>query len=119
MWPFGRQVRAVANHATRGPARICGLPVPERDQEDTTFADLRARIAWADAFVAGIDSSAMESGADRSITVPIGGEQRTLTGQEYLLGFSLPNFYFHLAMAYGILRHNGVPLKKADFLGDI
>ena len=119
MWPLGRQVRGVANHATRGPARLAGLSPPEFDGADATFDDLKARLEWARAFVNGVDPAAMDAGEDHEITFPIGGEQQTLTGREYLLGFSLPNFYFHLTTAYDILRHKGVPLAKADFIGKV
>jgi hypothetical protein len=117
MWNFARQVNAVANHATRGAARLAGIEPPSFDGRDETFADLKARVVWARQFVEGIDRAAIEAGAERQVTYPAGGTTRTTTGADYLLGFSLPNFYFHLTTAYDILRHNGVPLRKPDFTG--
>ncbi len=118
MWSLAEQVRATCNHATRGPARISGVPIPEFDGKDATFADLKARVAWAIAFVKSLTPAQFEGTAERQITFPMGKEQRTLTGEQYLLFFSMPNFYFHATTAYDILRHNGVPLTKTDFMGE-
>ncbi len=118
MWSLGEQVRAVCNHATRGPARIAGLPIPEFDGKDASFADLTARVGWALAFVKGLSADRFEDSADRPIAFRLGGHDVTMTGEQYLLFFSMPNFYFHATAAYAILRHNGVPLSKSDFLGD-
>lgn len=117
MWSLAEQVRAACSHATRGAARIAGLPVPEFDGSDASFADLKARIAWALAFLGGLGPDSLAGGEARTITFPLGGKETHLTGEQYLLLFSMPNFYFHATAAYAILRHNGVPLHKADFLG--
>lgn len=116
MWSLAEQVRATCNHATRGPARLGGLPIPEFDGKDATFADLKARIAWALAFLKGLEPGPFEAGAERSITFPLGKATRTMSGADYLLTFSLPNFYFHATTAYDILRHNGVALDKDDII---
>ena len=92
--------------------------IPEYDGKDDTFDDLKARIAWAIAFIEGIDAAAIDGTEEKPITFPIGSQSRTLSGQQYLLNFSLPNFYFHVTTAYDILRHKGVPLGKLDFIGD-
>ncbi len=117
MWSLAEQVRAACNHATRGPARIAGLPIPEFDGNDDTFAALKARVAWALAFLKGLSAGQFEGTDERTLTFPMGREQRTLTGEQYLLFFSMPNFYFHATTAYDILRHNGVPISKTDFMG--
>jgi hypothetical protein len=117
MWSVSEQVRAACNHATRGPARLTGTPPPAFDGKDATFEDLKARIAWAIAFAEGIPQSGFDGAEDREIVFPTGDEERRLTGRDYLLGFSMPNFYFHVTTAYDILRHNGVPLEKDDFVG--
>ena len=116
MWSLAEQVRAVCNHATRGPARITGLPVPQFDGKDESFADLKARVAWALAFVGGLGPDAFAEAAERTVTFPSGDTQVSITGERYLLFFSMPNFYFHATAAYAILRHNGVPLHKEDFM---
>jgi hypothetical protein len=119
MWPFKRQVQAATNHAFRGVARLAGLPIPEITNAATSFADLRQRVTETLAFVEGVDAAALEDGTTREITFPMGGDQATLTGADYFLTFSLPNFYFHLTTAYDILRTNGVPLVKDDFVGKV
>jgi hypothetical protein len=116
MWSLAEQVRAACNHATRGPARLTGLAIPEFQGKDATFADLKARVAWALAFVKGLEPGQFEASAERSITFALGDESRTMSGAEYLLHFSLPNFHFHATTAYDILRHNGVALEKGDII---
>jgi hypothetical protein len=117
MWPFKRQVQAATNHAFRGTARLAGLPIPQITDAASSFADLHGRIDETIRFIKGADRAAIEAGAAREITFPMGDEQRTMTGQAYFLGFTQPNFYFHLTTAYDILRHNGVPVAKTDFTG--
>ena len=118
MWPFKQQVMAATNHAFRGTARLAGLDIPKITGASASFADLKKRVAETLAFVESVDRAAIDAGVDRQITFPMGDEQATLSGLEYFLGFSLPNFYFHLTTAYNVLRHNGVPLVKTDFMGE-
>ena len=117
MWPLKRQVQAATNHAFRGTARLAGLPIPQITEAASRFGDLHGRIDETIQFVTGVDRAAIEAGADREITFPMGDQQRTMTGFDYFRGFTLPNFYFHLTTAYNILRHNGVPVEKTDFTG--
>jgi hypothetical protein len=117
MWSTAEQVRAVANHGTRGPARLAGVQPPKFEGDDSGFAGLKARLAWAVAFAEGIDRGAFDGAEDREIVFPAGDGQRKLTGRDYLFGFSIPNLTFHATTAYDILRHNGVPLEKDDFIG--
>jgi hypothetical protein len=119
MWPLKQQVMATTNHVFRGMARIAGLPIPTIGDAAGSFEDLKQRIEATLAFIKTIDRAAIEAGVSREITFPIGEDKRTMTGQQYFLTFSLPNFYFHLTTSYDILRHNGVPLSKVDFLGGI
>ena len=60
----------------------------------------------------------MEGIEDRDITFPVGEQQMTLKGADYLFHFSMPNFYFHMTTAYDILRHNGLQIGKRDFIGN-
>lgn len=117
MWPLAQQVRAVCNHGVRGPARLTGAEPPKFGGDDAGFDGLQRRIAWAVAFVEGVPRSAFDGAEDREIVFPAGDETRTLSGRDYLFGFSMPNLMFHAATAYDILRHNGVPLAKEDFIG--
>lgn len=117
MWPLAKQVQAVASHARRGTARLAGLPIPTVDESGTSFDDLKGQIAETLAFLKSVDPAAVDAGEQREISFPIGTGQLTMTGTQYLQTFTLPNFYFHLTSAYNILRKNGVPLTKMDFLG--
>ena len=117
MWSLTEQVRASTSHPIRGVSRLAGLPIPTFDGKDESFEDLKARLAWTIRYLQSIDPKTMDGAEERSITFPAGDRQITMSGQDYLLTFSLPNFYFHLTAAYAILRHNGVPLIKDDFMG--
>lgn len=117
MWSMGEQVRAACSHMVRGTSRLAGIAIPTFDGKDATLDDLKARIAWTEAHLRGLDKSAFAGAEDREIVFPAGDEQRRLTGAQYIVAFSLPNMYFHLTSAYALLRHNGVPLAKEDFMG--
>ena len=118
MWSVGEQVRASCNHAVRGTARLAGVPIPTFDGKDATFDDLKARVAFTVAHLKGLDRKAFDDADTRTIVFPAGDAERRMSGADYLLAFSLPNFYFHLTTVYDILRHNGVPLVKEDFMGE-
>ena len=117
MWSFAEQVRGACNHATRGAARLAGVAVPSFEGKDATFDDLKARLDWAVGFVAGVNAPDLAGAEDREVVFPAGNRDRRMSGRAYLLEFSMPNFMFHATVAYAILRHNGIPLHKADFLG--
>lgn len=116
MFPLLRQVQLACNHAERGATRLSGLEPPTHADKEASFEELKTRIAETVAFVKAIDPKKMDGMEDREITFPIGQRQMTLTGADYLSHFSLPNFYFHVAAAYNILRHNGLPIGKDDFM---
>jgi uncharacterized protein len=117
MWTFAEQVQAVASHARRGTARLAGLDIPKIDEAGKGAGDLKRQIAETVAFLKSVDPAAVEAGAEREITFPVGNDKRTWPGAQYWLYLTLPNFYFHLTTAYDILRTNGVPVTKPDFLG--
>ncbi|HVY19870.1 MAG TPA: DUF1993 domain-containing protein [Bauldia sp.] len=117
MFSLAEQVWATTNHAVRGTGRLAGIPLPTYTGPDDTFADLKARIAWALAHLEPLEAKQFEGADAKTIVFPAGDQERRMSGSDYLLAFSLPNFYFHLSMAYAILRHNGVPLGKDDFVG--
>jgi uncharacterized protein len=117
MFPLLRQVQVACNHAERGATRLAGLDAPTHDDKEASFEDLKGRIAGTIAFLRSIDPKKMEGIEEREITFPVGQRQMTLSCADYLFHFSLPNFYFHVAAAYNILRHNGLPIGKQDFIG--
>ena len=83
----------------------------------TTFADLDARIDSAISYLQAIDPAALEAALDGAIELPMRGRTRSFRGDRFLIEFALPNFFFHLTLAYAILRKEGVPLEKGDFMG--
>ena len=87
--------------------------------EDTeeTFAELQTRIDSTLAFIDAFDSGALAGSEDKTITLPLGDNGLELDGATFLMGFAMPNFYFHAATAYNILRMRGVDVGKMDFLG--
>ena len=117
MLPLARQVQIACGHAIRGSARLSGAEPMSLEDKASSFDDLKALIAKTLEFVRGVDAKKMDGMEDREITFPIGDNKMTLKGSEYLLHFSMPNFYFHVTTAYDILRHNGLEIGKDDFMG--
>lgn len=117
MFPLTRQVQIATDHAKGASARLSGRENPKFEDDETTFEALKARIAKTLAFVASVPASEIDGSETREVTLTIGGKPMTLTGQQYLLHFAMPNFYFHVTTAYDILRHKGVAIGKGDFMG--
>lgn len=119
MFAMARQVQVTCDQAKNGSARLAGVEPPKFEDTETTFAQLKERIAKTVAFVKSLDAKAIDGAAERVITFPLGPKKGEMKGADYFNHFMLPNFYFHAAMAYAILRHCGVELGKQDFLAGI
>lgn len=119
MFPLSRQVQIATDHARGAPARLAGLERPAYPDNETTFDELEARIANTIAFIGTLKAEQIDGSEGRDISVPIRDKNMTFKGQPYLLGFAIPNFYFHTVTAYAILRHSGVELGKPDFIGGL
>lgn len=117
MFALARQVQIVSDTAKGCAARLAGLEVPSYPDTETTFAELRARIAKTVAFLRSVDETKLTGCEERTITLKLRGQETKFSGKSYLLSFALPNFYFHVTAAYAILRHNGVEVGKIDYLG--
>ena len=118
MWPLTRQIQAFCDHAKNASFRLAGAQAPVFADQETTFAELRARIQTTLDYLKTVDAEAVDAAADRDITIPFGPTRKMkMQGANYLLHFALPNFYFHLTTAYDILRSAGVEIGKRDFLG--
>jgi len=117
MFALTRQVQIATDHAKGCCARLAGVEVPKYADDETSFADLKARIARTLDFVRSFKPGDIDGSDDRDITLTVGGREIGFKGQAYLVSFALPNFYFHATTAYDILRHCGVPIGKRDFLG--
>jgi hypothetical protein len=120
MFDLVRQVQVATDGARRGSARLAGTEAPKVEDNETTIAQLKERIAKTVAFLKTLDRKAIDASAEREITFPLGPEKKGhMKGDDYLNHFMLPNFYFHCTAAYTILRHLGVDVGKRDFLGEI
>ena len=117
MFNLMRQVQLVTDFGKGCGARLAGVAVPSFPDEETTFEGLYARIDRCVAFLEALDKSAFVGAEVRDVTMKVSGKDMTLPGTDYVNSAALPNFYFHMATAYNILRHNGVVLGKGDFMG--
>jgi hypothetical protein len=117
MHPLTRQVQFASDHAKGCSARLAGVPVPSFADTEQTFPELKARIAKTLEFIAALPPAQFHGSETRPISLKAGPRELSFKGEPYLVFFALPNFYFHVTTAYDILRHNGVPVGKLDFLG--
>jgi hypothetical protein len=120
MFPFIRQVQTATDFAKAIVSRLRGQEPPKWDDSEKSFDELKRRIDRACKLLSEVKPSEIDGSDTRDITITMGGS-RTMqfTGDDYLLYFAMPNFYFHVTMAYAILRHAGVELGKSDFIGPL
>jgi hypothetical protein len=116
MFAFARQVQIAADFAKGTPARLAGVEVPKYEDNESSFAELKARIKKTQDFIAGFKAAQIDGSETRDVTFKAGPRELQFKGLAYLLNFALPNFYFHYTMAYAILRHNGIALGKTDYV---
>jgi uncharacterized protein len=117
MFPLVRQVQIFTDQATRGASRLAGIEPPPFPDTETSFDELKARIAKAVAFLQTLKPEQIDGSEGRDIVMKTPRGDMNFKGQQYLLGFSLPNFFFHATAVYAILRHVGVEIGKMDFMG--
>jgi len=117
MFPLTRQVQIACDFCKGVMARLGGVENPAMADTETTFAELKARIAKTLDFIESLKPERVEGSEEKEIVLPMRSGERRFKGMQYLLGFAYPNFYFHVTTAYNILRHNGVEIGKTDFIG--
>jgi uncharacterized protein len=117
MLPLVRQVQITTDQAKGGASRLAGQESPKWPDDEQSFADLHERIAKTLAHLRTFKPEDFEGLETRSIELKFPNASFSFTGRDYFLNFVVPNFYFHYTTAYAILRHNGVPIGKSDFLG--
>jgi uncharacterized protein len=110
-------VQSASDAAKGGTARLAGIRPPSFEDIEVTFGELQERIDRTVEFLRGIGTDSIDGSEDREIVFSLRGSETRLSGTSFLFTFALPNFFFHVTTAYDILRHNGVPLGKLDFLG--
>lgn len=117
MFNLTRQVQIACDNAKGGIARIAGVDIPKHEDNEVSIADLKARIAKTLAFISGIPRASIDGQEARDIVIPMRSSSLQMKGQQYLLAWVLPNFFFHVTTAYNLLRHNGVDVGKGHYLG--
>lgn len=118
MFPLIKQVQIAADFSRGITARLAGVDVPVFDGQEKTFADLDALLTQTLAFLDSVDAAAFEGKEGSEIVLRPGTpKEKKLSGQAYLANYGLPQFFFHVTTAYAILRHNGLPIGKRDYMG--
>ena len=118
MLPMATQVQIACDTAKGVVARLAGLDIPAFDDNETTLAELKARIAKTITFIQSVSAQQIDGTEDKAIVTKRGDKETHYKGMQFLLGHAIPNFYFHVTTAYNILRHNGVEIGKRDYLGN-
>ncbi|MCK7594996.1 DUF1993 domain-containing protein [Pseudomarimonas salicorniae] len=116
MFDLTRQVQIACDLAKGAGARLAGLDIPKHADDETQIAALRARIARVLSFLDTLPREDIDGAAEREIVLSVQGRELRFAGADYVNRWALPNFYFHCSMAYALLRQQGVPLGKRDFL---
>jgi hypothetical protein len=115
-YALSRQIQSACDAAKYSAAYLSGKTPPAHPDTEKTIPELRARIQSCLAFLETVSAADVAGGEDRKVA-PKWLEGKWVKGDHYLVQMSLPNFYFHVAHAYAILRHNGVNLGKNDYIG--
>ncbi|ARU88222.1 DUF1993 family protein [Pseudomonas sp. M30-35] len=119
MFDMARQIQIATDAAKGCVARLAGVDVPSYADTETSFAQLKQRIAKTAAFVESFNAEQIDGSEDKIINIKLPSRELSFSGQMFLLHFALPNFYFHISTCYAILRHNGVKIGKMDYLGAV
>ena len=117
MLPLSGQIQIATDMARGTVARLLGSEPPKWDDNEKTMTELIARIDKTTDYLKTITPAQIDGTEGKAITRTIRGNPMTFAGVDYLQQFSIPNFYFHAATTYGLLRHNGIAVGKLDFLG--
>lgn len=119
MYPLARQIQVVSDTSKGCAARLAGIDPPKFEDNEKTYAELYARLDKTIAFLNTLKPEQIDGSEDKTITLKLPSVTLEMNGAQFLQQFSLPNLYFHATTAYGILRHNGVPLSKPDYIGKL
>jgi uncharacterized protein len=122
MFTFTRQIQVATDMAKGTAARLAGQSPPSYEDSESSFAELKARLARTIAFLESLPEASFTGAEDRQVTLLLGPpgrkEEYRFDGLDYLLRFGTANVYFHYSMAYALLRHNGLDIGKKDYVGE-
>jgi hypothetical protein len=119
MFPLTRQVQIASDAAKGAAARLAGVDPPKFDDVETTLPELIARVDKTIDYLQSFKPAQIDGSEERTITIQTPRQTFSFPGKAFLRHWALPNFYFHVTTAYNLLRHNGVEIGKADFLGGV
>ncbi|WP_088141553.1 DUF1993 domain-containing protein [Achromobacter xylosoxidans] len=117
MYPLSGQIQRASDASKFAVQRLSRVEAPKFPDEETTFEQLQQRIAATLAYLQDVPADRLDGAEGRKVSLAFGDFKQEFRGDDYLLTFALPNFYFHVTTAYAILRHAGVKVGKLDFLG--
>lgn len=121
MFTFTRQIQIATDMAKGTVARLAGQDAPRYEDNEASFAELKARVAKTIAYLQSLNAESFNGAETRPITLKLGPpgaqQEHKFNGLDYLLGFGTPNVYFHYSMVYALLRHNGLEVGKRDYIG--
>jgi len=117
MLPLSAQIQIACDTAKGAAARLAGVEIPKYEDTETTIPELKARVVKTLEFIMTITPEQLQGAETREVTLKFPQRTFNFNGLTYLTQFVLPNFYFHMTVAYALLRKNGVDLGKPDFLG--
>jgi hypothetical protein len=119
MLPLSAQIQIACDTAKGAAARLAGVQAPKHEDTEATLAELKARVAKTLGFIKTIKPEQLQGAETREVVLQLPQTTLKFTGLNYLTNFALPNFFFHMTMAYALLRKNGIDLGKRDFLGPL
>lgn len=120
MFTLAQQVQQACRYAIDGMARLSGQLPTEQVATETSLAGLKAQIDWTVAHLLKMPEAAFKGAEQRNCNIELqGGMMIEMDGARFLIGWSLPHFYFHIVTAYDILRHNGMEIGKQDYQSQV
>lgn len=117
MHPFTRQIQIASDAAKGCAARLTGGEAPSFADTEASFPELQTRIANTIGYLKGLDPKSFDGAETRDITIKTPRITLEFSGRDFVTNFAVPNFFFHVTTAYGLLRHKGIEIGKGDYLG--
>jgi hypothetical protein len=119
MQPFVMQIQRISDNCKGALGRLAGIETPNFPDTETTFMELKERIAKTISFVETIKPEQLQGSESRELSLKFRNVDTKMRGDSYLLAVFIPNFYFHITTAHDILRNQGLDIGKKDYLGNI